>query len=125
MNATRSSGRSDVIYYKPVFYDPKKKGEELQFQYILKNRLDSFRIPYAIGKEAFEGELYIVKVTKGALWHEEIVTLGKVLALETGDENGSSDRILSALFKVVTANIRLLNCPKFRPPRTSLLLFTH
>ena len=96
MNATRSSGRSDVIYYKPVFYDPKKKGEELQFQYILKNRLDSLRIPYAIGKEAFEGELYIVKVTKGALWHEEIVTLGKVMALETGDENGSSDRILSA-----------------------------
>ena len=89
-------GVSTLIYYKPVFYDPKKKGEELQFQYILKNRLDSLRIPYAIGKEAFGGELYIVKVTKGALWHEEIMTLGKALALETGDENGPSDQILSA-----------------------------
>ena len=57
---------------------------------------ERYKILGTIGKEAFEGELYIVKVTKGALWHEEIVTLGKVLALETGDENGSSDRILSA-----------------------------
>ena len=88
-------GTATLIYYKSFFYDPKKKGEELQFQYILKNRLDSLRIPYAIGKEAFDGELYVVKVTKGALWYEEIMTLGKVLGLLPGDENGASDNLLS------------------------------
>lgn len=88
-------GTATLIYYKSFFYDPKKKGEELQFQYILKNRLDSLRIPYAVGKEAFDGELYVVKVTKGALWYEEIMTLGKVLGLIPGDENGASDNLIS------------------------------
>ena len=84
-------GITTIIYYKSPDYDPKKRGEELQFQYILKNRLDSLRIPYAIGKEEFEGELYAVKVTSGAIWYEEIMTLGKVLDLMLGDENGAAD----------------------------------
>ena len=88
-------GFSTIIYYKSPLYDPKKRGEELQFQYILKNRLDSLRIPYAVGKEAFNGELYVVKVTRGALWYEEIMTLGKVQDLLPGDQNGASDLLLT------------------------------
>ena len=94
VNEREVPGISTLIYYKSIFYDPKKKGEELQFQYILKNRLDSLRIPYAIGKEAFEGELYVVKVTKGALSYEELTTLGKTLALQMSDEEGAPYRTL-------------------------------
>lgn len=89
-------GTSSLIYYRSFLYNPLRKGEELQFQYILKNRLDSLRIPYAIGKEAFGGELYVVKVTRGALSYEELMTLGKTLALQMSDEEGMSYRTLSS-----------------------------
>ena len=95
VNAGEIPGTSMLIYYKSLLYNPLRKGEELQFQYILKNRLDSLRIPYAIGKEAFGGELYVVKVTRGALQFEEVMTLGKSLALQMGDESGTAYRTLA------------------------------
>ena len=64
--------RSDADPAEEDVYDP----DVLSFQGILKNRLDSLEIPYAVGVPVYAPERYVVKVPTGSVQIEELALLG-------------------------------------------------
>ena len=61
-----------------VAYDP----DVLSFQGILKNRLDSLGIPYAVGIPVYASDRYVVKVPIESVHTEELALLGESLYSE-------------------------------------------
>lgn len=59
-------------------YDP----DVLSFQVILKNRLDSLGIPYAVGIPIYAPDRYVVKVSTESVQMEELVLLGDHVSAE-------------------------------------------
>ena len=78
-------GRTISIEYSPHAYPEGKDGYDpdvLSFQGILKNRLDSLGIPYAVGVPVYAPERYVVKVPTGSVQTEELVLLGDIVNSE-------------------------------------------
>ena len=59
---------------------------EVSFQAVLKNRLDSIGIPYAIGRSVHEPEKVLVRFKPEGIWREEIENLGSSLSLRLGSD---------------------------------------
>ena len=59
---------------------------------VIKNRLDSLKIPYAIGHDRFTTDCVIVKMPKQLVWEEEIENLGSDTDFEIGSKYAASDK---------------------------------
>ena len=63
---------------------------ELSAMAIIKNRLDSLDVPYAIGHDRFTPDCIIVKIPGHSLWQEEINSLCDVIDIRIGSKHKES-----------------------------------
>ena len=94
VNADSFDSKTVCFRYRP--YDDGKTVEgydasEVSFQAILKNRLDSIGIPYAIGRSVHEPEKVLVRFKPEGIWRDEIENLGSSLSLRFGSDVAISD----------------------------------
>lgn len=67
---------------------------ELSFQAILKNRLDSIEIPYAVGRSVHEPETMVVRFKPEDIWPQETEILGNSVLLKYGSDIAISNTYL-------------------------------
>lgn len=73
----------------------------LSFQAILKNRLDSLEVPYAVGVNLNDQNEYVARVPIGSVYSEELEHLGESLWIHIGsDRDYSSDGVFGSALKV-------------------------
>ena len=73
----------------------------LSFQAILKNRLDSLEVPYAVGVNFNDRNEFVVRVPIESVYGEELKHLGESLWIKLGsDRTYSSDGIYGSVLKV-------------------------
>ena len=96
-------GRTISLEYSCSYADPAEEDgydpDALGFQGILKNRLDSLGIPYAVGVPVYKPDRYVVKVPTGSVQMEELESLGEVAFADM--QLGSRNAIMSACKKAV------------------------
>ena len=73
----------------------------LSFQAILKNRLDSLEVPYAVGVNLNDQNEFVVRVPIESVYMEELQHLGESLWIHLGSDRAySNDGIYGSLLKV-------------------------
>ncbi len=103
VNADSFDTKTVCFRYRP--YDDGKTVEgydasEVSFQAILKNRLDSIGIPYAIGRSVHEPEKVLVRFKPEGIWRDEIENLGSSLSLYLGSDVAIGDEYLPGLLDI-------------------------
>ena len=85
--AEKIPGTTVCVRYPRDFYEEEYEGYDpslMSFQGVMKNRLDSLGIPYAVGLDRFSDDCFVVKVPAGSVWMEELKNLGTTPSIWLG-----------------------------------------